>query len=813
MTVNDTDLNKVEQRRHEESVERQSFVFDRSKRIPKTPIEEPAPRKQGKKVRFTSPEEGETSQPEILKVRQDLAEEGLSHNQSKYKNISFRGRMRPDESIRQHPAFNALYRYATEGCPVECGPSWTKEHLEAAVQRGPHISAKSEEAARCLREEAMEKVAQGEAEVIKWDDIKANPHPKLKISPLAAVPHKSRLFRAILDLSFQLRINGVLFPSVNEATVPLSDHRSMEQMGKVLWRIVAKVAECNPEDGDILFAKWDIKDGFWRLVVSEENAWNFCYVLPKINEDDPIEIVRPTCLQMGWCESPPLFCTASETARDIAQAMADQNEPLPQHPLEHFCLPETQEIPPPAEEQIRRLIRLLEVYMDDFIGLMQAPTRTELEHFTRAVLHGIHKVFPPPGLADNQEDEPIALKKLRQGDGRWASGKEILGWFFDGASRCMVLPVDKVQKITTTLKELTRKKMVKLGELEKMMGKLMHATIGIPNGRGLLSPIIATVATKSNLRRYKEKLTTLNLATRQALQDWITLLPIALKEPIPCKDLMPAPADFCGFCDASQHGAGGVWFGMKQALPPIVWRVKFPSWVQESLVSQDHPTGSISNSDLEMLGLLFQWLVLEKFVKLAHTHVACWCDNTPTVAWASKLLATKAITAARILRTLALRMMACKASPLTTLHIPGTMNKMADFASRSFDQWPEDRDFLTEFHTRFTLPQNACWISCQLPNVTIGRALALLLTPTCEMASWRRHMQRATVTGGIGANSFQPVSINTFKRWSQQKDLFSFKFSPEEFAKVCADEDNRFKPEASRQPSAPSARPLNWLGT
>jgi len=50
----------------------------------------------------------------------------------------------------------------------------------------------------------MEKVAQGEAEIFKWDDIKDAPHPNLKISPLAAVPHKSRLFLVILDLSFQL---------------------------------------------------------------------------------------------------------------------------------------------------------------------------------------------------------------------------------------------------------------------------------------------------------------------------------------------------------------------------------------------------------------------------------------------------------------------------------------------------------------------------------------------------------------------------------------------------------------------------------
>jgi len=130
----------------------------------------------------------------------------------------------------------------------------------------------------------------------------------------------------------------MLLPSVNAATAPLSNHKSMEQMGKVLWRIVAKLATWDQQDGDIFIAKWDIKDGFWRLIVSEENTWHFCYILPQMNDSDPIQIVWPTCLQMGWCESPPLFGTASETVRDIAEELADKEQALQPHPLEHFCL-------------------------------------------------------------------------------------------------------------------------------------------------------------------------------------------------------------------------------------------------------------------------------------------------------------------------------------------------------------------------------------------------------------------------------------------------------------------------------------------
>ena len=57
------------------------------------------------------------------------------------------------------------------------------------------------------------------------------------------------------------------------------------------------------------FTKLDIKDGFWHLVVSNEDAWNFTYVLPS-NEPNGnlnnIEIVVPNSLQiMHACQSIP----------------------------------------------------------------------------------------------------------------------------------------------------------------------------------------------------------------------------------------------------------------------------------------------------------------------------------------------------------------------------------------------------------------------------------------------------------------------------------------------------------------------------
>jgi len=62
-----------------------------------------------------------------------------------------------------------------------------------------------------------------------------------------------------------------------------------------------------------------------------KNAWHFCNVLPCINDLDPIKIVKPICLQMGWTESP---------ASDVTQEYVEEVKQLPEHPVKSLCNPE-----------------------------------------------------------------------------------------------------------------------------------------------------------------------------------------------------------------------------------------------------------------------------------------------------------------------------------------------------------------------------------------------------------------------------------------------------------------------------------------
>ena len=73
--------------------------------------------------------------------------------------------------------------------------------MEEAIARGPRISSMETEAMEVLEKEVATKVEQNQCRVVLWDNIKANPPEQLKVSPIAMIPHKSRNFCAILDLS------------------------------------------------------------------------------------------------------------------------------------------------------------------------------------------------------------------------------------------------------------------------------------------------------------------------------------------------------------------------------------------------------------------------------------------------------------------------------------------------------------------------------------------------------------------------------------------------------------------------------------
>ena len=195
--------------------------------------------------------------------------------------------MFPRNDVLKHPAAKMLLKWATDGCPVDCGDPWSAKRIQAAIDKAAHPSAQSKAAATACRNEVLERVKDGCAKLIKWDDIKHNPPTNLKVSPLAAIPHKSREFRMILDLSYNIKVNGIKLQSVNETSNKnLAPQHAMFELGNVILRIVWALATVDPNI-PFLFTKVDLKDGYWRMCVNANDAWNFAYVLPKLKTSEP----------------------------------------------------------------------------------------------------------------------------------------------------------------------------------------------------------------------------------------------------------------------------------------------------------------------------------------------------------------------------------------------------------------------------------------------------------------------------------------------------------------------------------------------
>jgi hypothetical protein len=169
-------------------------------------------------------------------------------------------------------------------------------------------------------------------------------------------------------------------------------------------------------------AKWDIKDGFWRLDVQVGDEWNFAYVLPQAPRE-PVKIVVPSSLQMGWVESHPYFCAATETSRDIAmQYCKIKLGTLKEQKFDALMASDATVAELPETSETQKYMRyLIEVYVDDFMALVIPTSLREVTHVGRAVMHGIHNVFP-----EHVDDatNPIAKNKLLKGKGQISTIKK-----------------------------------------------------------------------------------------------------------------------------------------------------------------------------------------------------------------------------------------------------------------------------------------------------------------------------------------------------------------------------------------------------
>lgn len=76
------------------------------------------------------------------------------------------------------------------------------------------------------------------------------------------IPHNIRNYRVILDLLFNLSVDVIKFPSVNDSTTPAAPQHDMDELSRVLKRLAALISATPDDFPPFLFSKLDIKDVF-----------------------------------------------------------------------------------------------------------------------------------------------------------------------------------------------------------------------------------------------------------------------------------------------------------------------------------------------------------------------------------------------------------------------------------------------------------------------------------------------------------------------------------------------------------------------
>ena len=144
--------------------------------------------------------------------------------------------------------------------------------------------------------------------------------PGLRLSPPGVKVERDRRPRWLGDYSYF---------KTNAEFLPVACLSAM-QYGRALARLIHKIVYADPALGYNYLLKADVSDGFYRIGLRPEDAPKLGLIFPSSKEEDPM-VAIPLTLPMGWKNSPPLFCTATETVADLANKSLRTHQPSKQH--------------------------------------------------------------------------------------------------------------------------------------------------------------------------------------------------------------------------------------------------------------------------------------------------------------------------------------------------------------------------------------------------------------------------------------------------------------------------------------------------
>ena len=185
--------------------------------------------------------------------------------------------------------------------------------------------------------------------------------------------------------------------------------------------------ESYPQLGLTFLIKVDLEDAYMRIWFRINYIPSpIAFMIPKGNKEEEHLVGFQLSILMGYVESAPFFCAATETLKDMVNNTMYSRKTAPAHPLEK--LEETSpssdnsdanQMIVQAYEQWRNLparayqaaLAHVEVYVEKFIGIFQGVPEGRI-HMTRRLFCSIDSLFRPNNPLDVAREEQITLNKM-----------------------------------------------------------------------------------------------------------------------------------------------------------------------------------------------------------------------------------------------------------------------------------------------------------------------------------------------------------------------------------------------------------------
>ena len=486
-------------------------------------------------------------------------------------------------------------------------------------------------------------------------------------------------------------------------------------------------------------------------------------------------------LTFGASANPAEFSIVSEIGTDFCNDLADFDEWQPdlcQSPLQEGIggpkyLPE--EVPLVAACELAvsvppRPHGFHDSYLDDMIQVFLA-TNPHLGRCPSIVPLVVHLMTRPVA-----KDEPITRKDMLEADKLEAEGapaeeQRVLGWIVDTRRLLLRLPKDKLIGWTREVQHLLKTRRTTFHNLRSLIGKLLHATKGIPHASFWLS----------RLREYQ---TFIERAFRQKQKAKPPETNKNPKRPRPNRDVPPAfyrysipdsiAKDLEMWPSLLQHAHNGISLNRLVCRVPThlfhadscpegmggysvrsgrAWRFRIDQTRLQALAQLDpSSTNTRTNNLFEYIAIVVSMWVDCWFDGIEeNSAVLSLSDNSSAVGWMYKSsFGSDKPLHVQVSKKLTELILHHKFS-LQAEHIPGSKNDVSDILSRHWHLNDNeltlflDENFMSQIPENFhinPLPNEIlCWISSIVPAC-----------PESSSARPKEHTKSATNVGNDGQN-------------------------------------------------------------